>query len=183
MVKSTAHLYSLEKSLIRGFQMVGQGSEVLASTGSHRNLYGIIILILLSSTLASPFLISWISHLAAPKEYHGAIMLKSETVGWHNGTLTLTYQDGSFDIWIIDSYYDNTVGIDEDNPLYGYINFLHATRNFTESETCRLEYHCIGLDLDIGPIAFDSITPQILYEDLTLPKGLSISWFLSDPSP
>ncbi len=160
--------------------MAEVGSE---SLNNRKTIYGALLVLVVSTVILSPFILQGIVNLTTPKVYHGMIMLKSETEGWHTGTLVLTYQDNSFERWEIADYWDMTQVYEEDNILYGYISIAQATRNFTQIETCRLEYYCSGLNMTIGPIAFDSQTTEILYSNDSVPKGLWILWASDYSSP
>ena len=153
-----------------------------ARTGRDYTYFAIVILIG-SLLLLSPIIAQWMNTIRAPTEYQGLILIRGEVEDWHSGVLLLTYEDGLTERWTIDGYQDYT-NLDETHPLYGWISWGRPNRNFTYAETLTVEYLCTGLDMDIGPVTFESDSSQVLYSNQNFPQainGLWIKWITSHP--
>ena len=120
-----------------------------------------LVLIIASLVVLAPTLQTWIGN--PEQTYFGVFVFTGEDVLWHSGQLTLTYEDGRFEI--LDVKWPSP-RIGDDGEDLGYITYVRASQNFTSPEHWEIEYYCTGLDLTIGPLSFIS-TDQVLYSDLS----------------
>jgi hypothetical protein len=92
-----------------------------------------------------------------------AFILKSQDTSWFNGTGRIWFEDGSFEIlttWPAMPIYNS-----DDQSQIGWQSWMMVERTFQEPEECRLEYSCVGMNLNVGPFIFTSGQAQFLFQD------------------
>ena len=149
--------------------------------GRRRNVYifPVVIIVLVSAIVVAPPTAEWVNSRLNPV-HQGIIIIKGKSSDWHTGILLVEYSDGIEESWTIDGYWDMSY-LHEDHPLYGYVSYAQPSRNFTQTETCRVTYVCIGLNMTIGPITVHSDVPQIIYPADVSESMYTIWWIVSYP--
>jgi hypothetical protein len=117
-----------------------------------RELHVVLILSIAALILMAPVVYSWLN-IREPT-YSALFVFKSEDPLWHSGRLLVIYEGG---------YQENLTPF----ALLPITNITYARSswNFTHPENWVIEYFCSGLNKTIGPIAFTTDRPKVLYDD------------------
>ena len=119
-----------------------------------------LVLVVASFVVLGPATQSWFNNPAQTS--YVVVVFFGENILWHSGQLTLTYEDGQFEILDVDQPSPRT---GDDGEDLGFKTYVRAGRNFTTPESLEIEYFCSGLDLTVGPFSFTSNEQQVLYSD------------------
>jgi hypothetical protein len=117
-----------------------------------RGMHVVLILSIATLVLMAPVVYSWIS-MREPT-YSATFVFKSEDILWHSVRLLVIYEGG----------YQETLTPIAPLPLSN-TTYARSSWNFTHSENWKIEYFCSGLKRTIGPIAFTTDHPKVLYDD------------------
>lgn len=143
---------------IRVFRGQSKGSSIqkggLDGTAvKKRGLHVVLILSIATLILMAPVVYSWLS-VREPTN-SALFVFKSEDILWHSGRLLVIYEGG----------YQETLIPIAPQPIFN-TTYARSSRNFTHPENWAIEYFCSGLNRTIGPIAFTTDHPKVLYDDL-----------------
>lgn len=117
-----------------------------------RGLRVVLILSVATLILMAPVVYSWLN-LREPT-YSALFVFKSEDILWHSGQLVVSYEGG----------YQETLTPIALPPIFN-TTYARSSWNFTHPENWVIEYFCSGLNKTIGPIAFTTDRPKVLYDD------------------